>query len=529
MVKRPEREFQFLFTRPYVFKSLVIVTHDSNKQLKQRSQLSGKTVALIKGYQYSENILKEFPSITPFYVDTMHDALEAVETQQVDAAISYFAATYYIQNKYLLSHIKVVAFYDRNSANESIAIRKDKPVLAGIFQKALESISESEVQVINSKWYPPIRKPIDYETIRDIVSVFVVILIILVIWIGQIKYQSRKLKITKNELLLSNQELNTLKDNLEVKVDQRTEQLKQSEQKYRSLVENLRDEYFFYKHDLEGVFTYLSPSFSSVFGYDVEYGMKNFSSFLSDHKDNKRVSEYTNLAKKGETPPAYEIEVIDQNGERHRLEIFETPLYDEQRNCIGVEGLAHDITELKKIQDRLNWLSYYDDLTGLANRRLFKERLEQLITLSHRNKQSMALLFLDLDRFKMINDNLGHAVGDDALKETANRLRGQLRDSDVSARMGGDEFTLILPDTDAKAAENVVHKVIDSLSAPYALGGGELILGASVGIAIYPQNSTNADELLQLADIAMYHAKETKSGYAFYTPDIEVQKVQGVT
>jgi len=521
MVKRPAREFQFVFTQPYVFKSLVIVTHNSNQQLKQRSDLAGKTVAIVKGYQYSENILKEFPSVTPYYVKTMHDGLVAVETKQVDAAISYFAATYFIQNKYLLSHIKVAAFYDRNSANESIAVRKDLAILAGIFQKGLDSISVSELQLIKSKWYPPIKKPIDYQTIRNIVSVFLSILIFLVLWISQIKYQSRKIKITKNKLLVTNHELNDLKHNLENQVRQRTKQLENSERKYRSLVENLRDEYFFYKHDLNGNFTYLSPSFTSILGYNTTEGLNHYSRFFSDHEDNSKVLEYKALSLQGEKLPAYEIEIFDKKGKIHRLCLLETPLYDELGQCSGIEGLAHDVTELKQIQDKLNRLSYYDELTGLANRRLFAEKLEQLITLSHRNKQSLALLFLDLNRFKIINDTFGHAIGDEVLIETAKRLKAELRDSDVSARMGGDEFTLILPNTDVKAAENVAHKVLQSLLEPYLLQGENYTVGTSIGIAIYPDDSTEAAKLLQLADIAMYHAKKAKIGCSFYSPSLK--------
>ena len=515
MVKRHDREFQFAFTRPYVFKSLVIVTHINNKKIRQRSDLPGKIVALVKGYKYAEKILKDFPAITPFYVENMHDALAAVETQQADAAISYYAATYFLQNKYLLSHLKIASFYDRNSANESIAVRGDQPILADIFQKGLESITEAEFQTIKSKWYPPVKVPIDYETTRQIIGVFLLVLILLILWIGQIKRQNRKIKCTKNKLLVTNCELNHLKDNLETKVRQRTQQLQSSEQKYRSLVENLRDEYFFYKHDLDGVFTYLSPSFTSILGYNTKDCLVHYSKFLSQSADNKKVYEYTEQSIKGEKVPAYEIEAIDKQGGKHRLEILETPLYNEQGQCIGVDGIAHDITLLKQTQQRLNWLSYYDDLTGLANRRLFKDRLEQIINLSHRRKQSMALLFLDLDRFKIVNDSLGHAVGDEVLKETAERLKQQIRDSDVSARMGGDEFTLILPDTGAKAAENVAKKVLESLLTPYVLNNQKFILGSSIGIAIYPKDATDGVKLLQLADAAMYKAKKSKMGYAF--------------
>ncbi len=211
MVNRPEREHQFSFTKPYVFKSLVIITHNSDQQIKGRSDLVGKTVVLMKNYRYSERILKDFPSITPYYVEDMHEALTAVETKQADAAIGFFAASYFLQNKYLLNDIKFVAFYDRNSANESIAVRYDWPILAGIFQKGLDAITEEEKQTINDKWHPPSELPIDFETIGKIVAIFLLILFVLLLWIGQINRQNRRIKITQNKLFKTNKELNDLK------------------------------------------------------------------------------------------------------------------------------------------------------------------------------------------------------------------------------------------------------------------------------------------------------------------------------
>jgi diguanylate cyclase (GGDEF)-like protein/PAS domain S-box-containing protein len=520
MVNRPEREHQFTFTKPYVFKSLVIITHNSDQQIKGRSDLAGKTVVLMKNYRYSERILNDFPSITPYYVEDMHEALTAVETKQADAAIGFFAASYFLQNKYLLNDIKFVAFYDRNSANESIAVRYDWPILAGIFQKGLDAITEEEKQIINDKWHPPSELPIDFETIGKIVAIFLLILFILLLWIGQINRQNRRIKITQNKLFKTNKELNDLKKNLEKKIVQRTEQLQNSEQKYRSLVENLQDEYFFYQHDLEGIYTYLSPSVSVILGYSVGDLLRHYSTYLTDHLDNAKMDVYTARCINGEKLPAYEIEVFDSKGHKRSLEILESALYDDGV-CIGVEGIAHDITLLKQTRERLNWLSYYDDLTGLANRRLFKDRFEQLIILSNRHQQSMALLFLDLDRFKIVNDSLGHAVGDEVLKETASRLQAQLRDSDISARMGGDEFTLLLPDTDADAAEIVAKKILQSLLMPYYLNDQQFILGASIGIAIYPRDSIDGETLLQLSDNAMYFAKKEKTGYAFCSSELQ--------
>jgi diguanylate cyclase (GGDEF)-like protein/PAS domain S-box-containing protein len=515
MVNRPERENQFSFTRPYVFKSLVIITHNSNQQIKDRSDLSGKTVVLMKNYRYSKRILKDFPDITPFYVENMREALTVIEDQQADAAIGFFAASYFLQNKYLLNTIKLAAFYDRNSSNESIAVRKDWPILAGIFQKALDAITEQEKQSIYRKWHPLTKLPINFEAIREIVTTFLLILLILLFWIAQIKRQNRRIKITQNKLQTVNSDLNHLKENLESQVLQRTKQFQNSERKYRSLVENLRDEYFFYQHDLNGVFTYLSPSVTNILGYSVEDLYKHYSTFLTDHPDNASIEDYTERYINGEKIPTHEIEVFDNKGHKHSLEVTVNTLYDDHGICIGLEGIAHDITLVKQTRDRLNWLSYYDDLTSLANRRLFKDRAEQIITLSHRQKQSMALLFLDLDRFKIVNDSLGHAVGDEVLKETASRIQAQLRDSDFAARMGGDEFTLILVDTNTDSAEIVAKKVLQSLLTPYLLNGQQFILGGSIGIAIYPKDGTDSETLLQQADNAMYFAKKEKIGYAF--------------
>lgn len=520
MVKRQEREEQFSFTYPYIFKSLVIITQKTNEHIKNRSDLSGKTVALVKDYQYSEGIIEDFPTIIPFYVETMEEALFAVETGQAETAISFFSTSYFIQNKFLLSNIKFAAYYNRNSANERIAIRNDWPVLTTILQKGLNSISLAEKQAINAKWHPPIEMPIDYQTISKIIASFMLILFILLLWIGQIKHQNRRIRNTRNKLLISNTELNNLKSNLENLVLQRTKQLKNSEQKYRSLVENLQDEYYFFQHDLEGVFTYISPSISTILGYTVNDFLNHYSTYLTDHANNKKIHEYTLQCLKGTKVPAYEIEIFDTKGHKRSLEILKNPVYNDLGDCIGIEGIAHDITILKQTRDRLNWLSYYDDLTGLANRRLFKERVDHSITLSHRLKEQMALLFLDLDRFKIVNDSLGHAAGDEVLKETASRLQIELRNSDIAARIGGDEFTIILPATNTEAAEIVAKKILHSLLTPYVLNDQQFVLGTSIGIAIYPQDGIDAETLLQQADSAMYIAKKMKKGYAFCTSDL---------
>lgn len=515
MVNRPERLQFFAFTQPYVFKSLAIITNKNGKQITNRNQLPGKIVALVKDYQHSTRILNEFPSITPFYVDSIRDALEAVESEQADATISFFAASAYLHDKYLLTQLKFGAFYDRNSANDSIAVRNDWPILATILQKGLNTLTPEEKQTINKRWHTQLELPIDYTTISKFIIPLLFIVIALLLWIRQIRYQNKRINRTKNKLVQSNNALEHLKENLESQVLQRTEQLHKSEQQYRSLVENLHDEYFFYQHDLGGVFSYLSPSITTILGYSVAEFLQHYSTYQTNHPDNALVDDYTRRSLNGEKVPAYKVELFDKKGNKRCIEVLESPILDASGQCVGLEGIAHDITTLKQAQERLNWLSYYDDLTGLANRRLFLDRLEQSLSLAHRHKSSVTLLFLDVDRFKIINDNLGHAAGDEVLKETANRLLSDLRDSDLAARVGGDEFTLILPDTDATAAEIVAKKVLEHLLQPYILNEQQFILGSSIGIAIYPADGNNVKTLLQQADSAMYFAKKAKQGYAF--------------
>lgn len=132
MVNRPERQYHFDFTQPYLFKSLVIVAHKSNDQIKTLADLSTKKVALVKNYQYSQRVLNTLHNVTPLYVNSIEDALFAVETGKADATLSFFALSSFLQNKHLLYNIKFIAFYDLNSDNESIAVRKDWPILVNI-------------------------------------------------------------------------------------------------------------------------------------------------------------------------------------------------------------------------------------------------------------------------------------------------------------------------------------------------------------------------------------------------------------
>ncbi len=191
---------------------------------------------------------------------------------------------------------------------------------------------------------------------------------------------------------------------------------------------------------------------------------------------------------------------------------------------VGRVSSFRDITERKRAEERLHYLALHDALTGLPNRALLYERLSQAMVFAQRSKRQVALLFLDLDRFKIINDSLGHAVGDQLLKSVSERLLGCVRKSNTVSRLGGDEFTVILANiTQVGSTARVAQKILDAISRPLHLSGHEFFVTASAGIALYPTDGDNAEALIKNADAAMYLAKERgRNNYQFYTAEMNV-------
>ena len=208
------------------------------------------------------------------------------------------------------------------------------------------------------------------------------------------------------------------------------------------------------------------------------------------------------------------------------VEINATGVYaDDRRSAehfLGTLGVARDVSDQRHAQEIIKFQAYHDLLTQLPNRALFKDRLSVGIAQARRNRTLLAVMFLDLDRFKVVNDTLGHAMGDRLLKSVANRLTGCLRRGDTLSRFGGDEFTLLLPEI--RAADDVAtiaRKILDEIGAPFLIDGHELYVGTSIGIAVYPEGGESAQALLQNADIAMYQIKtQRQGGFTFFNEEM---------
>ena len=194
-----------------------------------------------------------------------------------------------------------------------------------------------------------------------------------------------------------------------------------------------------------------------------------------------------------------------------------------------VDNLHREINERKADQDRIYWLAHYDALTGLPNRTLLAERAQQAIRVAQESGTPLAVIFLDLDHFKHVNDSLGHRVGDALLVEIAKRLRAVVRDKDTVSRLGGDEFILLLPGANAHGAARVAGKLQDASRQHYQIAHHELTMAPSMGIALFPQDGADFDTLTQSADVAMYRAKlDGRNTFKFFTPEMQAQSVRAL-
>jgi diguanylate cyclase (GGDEF)-like protein/PAS domain S-box-containing protein len=227
------------------------------------------------------------------------------------------------------------------------------------------------------------------------------------------------------------------------------------------------------------------------------------------------------------------------------------PLRNEAGHIIGIMGTNKDITdaeltaqalqatnatlaganqELEAKAERIEYLAFNDSLTGLPNRTLFSRLLNQAISEARGHDRGLAVAFLDVDRFKHINDTLGHDTGDRLLREVATRLRASVRDSDTVARLGGDEFVLLLRELGNDYAATVARKILSAIAKPFTLIGQEFRLTTSIGISIYPRDGLDEQTLMKNADIAMYHAKqEGRNNHQFYAPDLNVHSLERLT
>ena len=322
------------------------------------------------------------------------------------------------------------------------------------------------------------------------------------------------------------------KRRLERNIHEVHRRLEASEQRYRFIVNNSPD--IIYMLDDRGRFSFINERVTALLGYtpDEVVGM-HYSDLVHEDDLEKARFAFDERRTGSRASQNVEFRLVCKGGPQSyryfesrsiTIELSAMGMYRDraerlEQGFVGTYGVARDISERKRAEEIINYQLYHDLLTKLPNRALFRDRLSLAISRARRSGSRLAVLFLDMDRFKVVNDSLGHLAGDQLLQTVAARLDACLRESDTLARVGGDEFNLLVPDIDGpEDVARVARKIMDRLKEPVVLEGYEVFVSFSIGIALFPEDGQSMDTLVKHADMAMYHIKgRGKNGYEFFS------------
>ena len=495
IVQTPERLKYFTFSAPYRNTQTMIVDNGQGEFVGDLKHLASKKVAVEKGYFIQEILTTHYPNIELILVNTTADALRYVMEGKADAYVGDMSAIDYAIKE---NDLKGLRFSGQTefASEHRFAFSKLSPQVASIMNKAVASISEEESNAIFNRWLGVrIHQGVKVQTIV-IYGTFIALLALI---FGYMYYRLR----------------------------QEIKHRKAMEAYYRELTEDVLD--VVWRVDKELHITYISPSDERFRGYKAEEVMGHhiFEMFTPEGIEilKAQMKKRAELDVQGVPTDfaRFQIQHVCKDGRLIWGEILSKPTRNKKGEIIGYHGITREITEQKLLQEQIESLAFYDALTKLPNRLLLMERLSQARLNSKRQQHFSAVMFLDLDNFKSLNDTHGHSVGDMLLCQVADRLRQCVREVDTVARFGGDEFVVVLStldkdkETSTQYARSVAEKISQSLCALYTLNVKnenaqehyvQHQCTASIGIVIFDAKEGSEDDLLKYADTAMYQAKE---------------------
>jgi len=479
---------EVLFTQAFHSSPYVIVMHKGEDFVANIKQISDKKIALIQSNHYAKVLFGKFPNLNVLWVDSTEEALGAVATNQADATIACLTRSVHIISKLGLNNLRVVGKTEFTH-HLKFAIHKNLAPLVSLFNRALDGLSDAEKQSIIESWgEEKYTNKVNYQFILIISLTALLVIAIVILWNRHLIRELDKRKKIEAQL------------NLASAVYQNTTQA--------IMVVNP-----------DNLIVDINPAFTEVTGYLIEDVLNKKPSILkSDRTD---TAFYAAMWKSINATGKWQGELwnVRKNSTEYIEQLLIDTVFNSQNEVLYRIGIFTDITAKKQAEEKVWQQANFDQLTGLPNRHMFRDRLNQDIKLSNRSTKPLALLFIDLDHFKEVNDSLGHEMGDLLLTDAAQRIHQCIRSSDTVARIGGDEFTVVLAELEStQDVERIAQAIIESLVRVFNLGVEEAYISASVGIALYPDDASTVADLVKYADQAMYQAKNNgRNQFHFFT------------
>jgi diguanylate cyclase (GGDEF)-like protein/PAS domain S-box-containing protein len=493
-------------TNSFINSPFVFIMRHEKKYIEKISEVLNKRITLISDYSSTNSIVKQFPNKIFQLVNSSEQGLKDLSSGKTDVFIAPLAQANYLIAEQGYSTLRVVGATDFN-LDISFFIQPEFKALSPIINKVLASISTLEKQQILDEWgNKELLVKTNYQLVMLIVAIASIIILITIIWNRRLQQEvilkaSTELKVLNEELAFQNQEK-----------DKRAAEL--------TLAASV------FIHALEGVVITdaatkvidVNHSFTKITGYSHEEAIGKIPHLFQAELYSPEF--YAAMWDKINTIGQWVGEIMGRrkNGEEYVASITISAVKDAVGEISHYVALFSDATEQREHQSQLEKMAHFDTLTKLPNRALLADRLNQTILQCQRHAKSLAVIFMDLDGFKDVNDTYGHAVGDELLIVVSQRMSFALRGVDTLARIGGDEFVVILTDlTNTDDYKLALERLLLAVSEPITVGKVILKVTASIGITLYPQDDSDADILIRHADQAMYMAKKAgKNGYQLF-------------
>ena len=489
-VKTAERERYLDFTAPYFDMVHVLLAKPDRPFIGSLSSLSGKTISGPKSGAIMQWIARDYPNIELKFVENAKESADTIMADRVYAHVTPLDALV-SEYGWLLKSLKIIGKLDYPYP-VAIAVRKGVPDLKDAFDTAIASLTHDDQSAISKRWttYTFVEE-VDYTIIWEILGFTALLMATFAFWIRRLRQEISKRKVLEGQLI------------------ERTESLSEALDFNQTMLLN-------------------SPVPMGIYGESggCELANEAYAQFVGAKREDLLAQNFYSIPSwktttlLGDCLTALKLNEPQQR-EAHVVTTFGKDVWFEYRILPRhLKGQFHlliqffDLTERRRQEEELRQLAFHDSLTRLPNRRLLLDRLTQSLQLCKRENSYLAVLFIDLNKFKQLNDTYGHDTGDQMLVEVANRLQKLVRQSDTVARLGGDEFIVLLsglstdPELAAQYAQSAVEKIRSALNGQYVLGGVRHQGSASVGVKLFPGGDMDPDQLIKEADSVMYEIKK---------------------